>query len=276
MTNRCGVHLRLNSSLLALAERAVALQVSFFQCFFVIPATGKLVTLSAEEKAAFVSLRRSYFNNLYLHGSYWINLASTYNNGYRAFEREIRLAKELEFTHIVIHPGSANGSTRRIDGIDVLAKSLNRWLAKEHTVQLLLENTAHGNMSVGSSLEDFTLLLTKIDKPERIGFCIDTAHAYSFGYNIADLKKQNEFIELLQKTIGIDKVKLIHVNDTRESLGSKIDKHVIPGQGNIGKEALKQFINDPRLAHIPIVSELLFNSEQQEEAFMEMFKSWAV
>lgn len=269
-----GLHLRLESTLAELVERARRLNVDLFQCFFVHQATGAPIRFSSEEVAQFQSARREYFKDLYLHGSYWINLASLEYNGIRAFEHELRQAKRLEFTHMILHPGNAKGAKNKIQGIDALVAILNDTMKREKEVQLVLENAVHGKMTIGSDLEDFAILKSKLDFPDRISFCVDTAHAYAYGYDITNPVKLEEFIALLDRTMGIDRIVLIHLNDTMHKLGSGIDQHVIPGQGRLGQEVLQRFVLHPRLQHIPLLMELPVLEEDEQAEVLEMVRGW--
>lgn len=271
---RIGLHVRLTQSILEPIRKAQQLQLPFFQCFFVLPASGKLVEVSTSEMQSFLVLRRQHFDQLFFHGSYWINLASLGYNGYRFLKRELNLAKQLEFNHMILHPGTAKGATQKKEGIDALARALNRLFTTENDIGVILENTAHGNLSVGSDMLDFQQLLEKIDYPEKISFCIDTSHAYSFGYDIAHEREQDMFIDFLNNSIGIDRIKLIHLNDSQKKLGSRIDQHAVVGQGNIGALALKRFILHPKLAHIPVIMELPDISADREMAVLQKVRSW--
>lgn len=271
---KIGLHLRLESTLDELVERARRLGVDLFQLFFVHQTTGAPVRFSVEEVNSFLALRREYFQDLYVHGSYWINLAGLEYNGIRAFEHELRQTKRLEFTHMILHPGNAKGAKNKIQGIDALVAILNDTMKRERDVQLVLENAVHGKMTVGSDLEDFAILKSKLDFPDRISFCVDTAHAYSYGYNIADPTKMEEFVELLDRTMGIDRIVLIHLNDTMHKLGSCIDQHIVPGEGLIGEEALKRFVLHPRLKDIPLLMELPVLDEAAQVAALEKVRSW--
>lgn len=271
-----GLHLRLESTLEELVERARRLRVDLFQCFFVQQATGAPIRFSPQEVALFVAARREYFKDLYVHGSYWINLASLEYNGIRAFEHELRQAKRLGFTHMILHPGHAKGAKNKNEGIDALVAILNDTMKREKDVQLVLENAVHGKMTVGSDLEDFAILKSKLEFPDRISFCVDTAHAYAYGYDITDPVKLEEFIALLDRTMGIDRIVLIHLNDTMHKLGSGIDQHIIPGQGRMGEEALKRFVLHPRLKSIPLLMELPVLEEAEQAAVLETVRGWHI
>lgn len=270
-----GLHLRLTTTLSDLIEKALRLQLSFFQCFFVLQAKNRLIQVSDEDKHIFLEFRRKYFEEIFLHVSYWVNLANHYVQGEnRVLQRELELAKRLEFTHIILHPGSAKGVEFREEGITILANALNRVLKREHDIVIVLENTAHGGMAVGSNLQDFGQLLAKLDYPDRVKFCIDTAHAYAYGYDIATQSGQNEFIALLEKTIGIERIALIHLNDTREKLGSKIDRHCMLGDGLLGDDVLKSFMLLPVLCAIPVLMELPAVSEEKELEIVQKVRGW--
>jgi deoxyribonuclease IV len=274
MNSRIGAHIRMHSSLHELLERADALSLPFFQCFFVPKETGKLIYASNDAINAFLKVRRAQFNDLYCHASYWVNLASLGNNGYAQLRREVTFAKRLEFTHLVLHAGTAKGAQHKNEGINALAIALNTLCKQERDITILLENTCHTNLAVGSDIHDFKLLLEKIDQPERIGFCIDTAHAHSFGYDVVSAKGQHDFIALLDATIGIERIKLIHLNDTTEKLGSFIDRHGIMGQGNIGEGALARFAMHQQLQHIPLLIESPEMAVEDELVILNKIRSW--
>ena len=272
---RVGIHLRLiNQTLTELIEQAVRLQVPFFQFFLVRQTTSKLTTLDDVDVQQFLQLRRRHFSNVYLHGSYWINLAGAKEDRVAILERELELAQRLELTHIVIHPGSVKRIEDRPEGVDSLARALNYLFKKDQNIRVLLENAAHGKRCIGGDLLDFKNLLEKLDQPEKLSFCIDTSHAHSFGYNIISEREQELFIQLLDKTIGIDKIALIHLNDTKERCGANIDRHHSVGHGVIGEAALKHFITHPRLQHIPVIMEPPLLTEDEQLNIVHKVASW--
>ena len=175
---------------------------------------------------------------------------------------------------MILHPGSATGARSKQDGIDKLARSLNQVMKYEREIKIVLENTTHAKLSVGSDITDFQLLYEKLEYPERISFCIDTAHAYSYGYDLQESGKRNEFINLLETILGINNISLIHLNDTDQPCGSRIDKHALIGEGTIGEDALKKFALDPRLAHIPLILEPPVLPEEQEDAMLQKIRTW--
>jgi deoxyribonuclease-4 len=256
LKKRLGIHIRLQGSMLDVLDRAVSLEVPFFQCFLVYQETGSLLVMSDEDIKKYITLKRQLYTTLFCHGSYWINLASLKYNGYHAFRREITLARTLEFTHFILHPGTAKGATEKIQGINALAFCLNQIMKHEKDITFVLENTCHKSLAIGSDINDFALLLERLDFPERIGFCIDTAHAHSFGYRFTTTQEYNDFIIFLDKVIGLEKIVLLHLNDSYEDRGSYKDKHATFGQGVLGQTSLEHFIKDERLSSLPFLLEL--------------------
>ncbi len=270
--NKAGLHLRFNASLLETVNKALRLKLPFFQCFL-MSQESKYVDPNAQEIREFLKLRRLHFKDLYVHGSYWINAAGK-NSRHPVLRKELDLAQKLEFTHVVLHPGCANGCASRSEGIDNLAALLNNLTKKNLPVKIVLENSAHSNLSIGGDLHDFNILLAKLDKPDTITFCIDTAHAYAYGYDLDTPENIDEFIKLIDTLIGIERVSLIHLNDAHESKGSKIDRHAVLGQGDLGKEALRKFICSPVLQGKPALLELPCIDEEQEKELIEEVNSW--
>lgn len=269
-----GLHLRLEKELCTMAERALALSLPFFQCFLRPTGSKEPISFTKSDVDLFLKKYRPAFSALYVHGSYWINLANIGLTRHHILHKELYWAKKLAFTHMILHPGSAKGAVDRQEGIDALVYALNGILRRERDINIVLENTAHGNMSVGSNINDFAQVLQKVDYPERVLFCIDTAHAFAYGYDVRDVQGQDAFIALLDKTIGIERIALLHVNDTHEYLGSCLDRHHMLGDGQIGQEALKRFVMHPQLCTIPMLMEPPVASFSQEHDMLKKVLSW--
>ncbi|MBM3886866.1 deoxyribonuclease IV, partial [Candidatus Dependentiae bacterium] len=232
--NKIGVHLRLTENFMQVLEQADALALPAVQ-FFVSRAVEKrtnYITPTAEEKAVLQQLRTKHNTIPFMHASYWINAASGKNLAYSAskglLKKELSLANELGIPYLVLHPGTANGFDQTFQpekirqlGIERLASLLNEILIKESNITILLENTAHGRNAIGSDLLDFKRIKELLTHPEKVYFCLDTAHAHAYGYSVSNVEN---FISLLKETIGIDEIKLIHLNDIEGERGCKQDK----------------------------------------------------
>lgn len=268
-----GLHVRLVDSLIALGQRAMTLQLPTFQCFFVHQHTHAFIKPSRYEIVEFAKLRSS-FNDLFVHASYWTNFASIEDISLRAFERELSLAKRLDFNYIIIHPGSAKGAQHRMEGIEALVRRLNKILKHEHAIKIILENTAHAKLSIGGDLHDFKMILEKCDYPDKVSFCLDTAHAYVYGYPLATVEDQQLFFTSIEQTIGFERIALIHLNNTNQPVGSYIDKHTTLKQGLLSIEELKRLVLYDKLAKVPIIMELPIVSDAIEQETVQLVRSW--
>lgn len=267
-----GLHIRLDKSLTEVLDKAERFKVPIFQTFL-INSQGRRVKLEKDQVQEFLE-RKKNFEQIYLHASYWVNLASVQPHGMYALERELDLANELQLNTLILHPGSAVGFNTKMHGIDEFSTRINKILNKNDDLVIILENTTHAKNCIGSDIIDFREILSRIERPEKIKFCLDTAHAYGYGYDIANEDDQDRFIELVDQTIGLDSVQLIHLNDTVEALASKLDRHAIPGQGNIGPIALKRFVTHERLNTVPIILELPVVTDQEEKNILEQVCNW--
>lgn len=271
MMAKVGLHLRITSTMKEVIERALRLELPLFQSFLVHQKSKAYVSCT-KELITFCSLQGKCFDRRYVHGSYFINLASSYKQ--HILKKEIELAKRLLFTHVVFHPGAITDTVERTVGIDRIAKTLDNVLKRENDLVIVLENSAHAQKSLGGSLEELALIRAKLEHPEKVQFCLDTAHAHVFGYNIVDDEARQKFIEQAVTLLGKESLSLIHLNDTQESLGSRIDRHCIVGEGTLGKDVLKSFITHPLLKEVPIILELPELSEEKEDKLLKEVQLW--
>jgi len=257
---KVGLHLRLDNKVTDSIEKATQLELPTFQCFLT-NSSGKYVNPNEQEIQDFLKLRKK-FKDIFVHSSFWINLANSKSYNLKLIKKELALAKKLQFTHLVIHPGSAKEYETKEEGISFVAKRLNKILSEEKDIKLLLENTAHGKKTIGNDLEDLKKIQEQVNY--QLKFCLDMAHAYAYGY---DLKKDlDKFLKIVDENIGIANIELIHLNESAEPLGSKRDKHTIPGKGKIGIRALKKILKHPKLKHIPAIVELPPKTTEADES----------
>jgi len=258
---KIGSHLRLDDSYSDMPEQAIALGADACQFFFIAQGANRYLKLTKEDKERFLELRKQV--DVFAHSSYWINPATgklvSREVSEKLLARELKIAHALDIDYLVMHAGSAKEYGRNLPeekvrrlGIQATAKLLTNGLKKEKQATVLVENTAHGGKTVCSDLNDFTTLRAHLDPALPIGFCVDTAHAFAYGY---DLEDTESFLALLDTTMGLENIKLIHLNDSLKPCGSKIDMHTIPGKGLIGQEALLRFATHPALQHLPIIIE---------------------
>lgn len=270
---RIGLHVRITNTILQAIDYAQQLDMPIFQCFLVNQTDRQPLTINASLAHQF----KTELNNrqLFVHGSYWFNLAQLSNHGFAMLKNEIHQAQQLGAHHIILHPGSGMPGQMHEQSIAMLAKTLNKLMTQEPEMLFILENTAHAYYTIGSNLLDFYQLKQQLEHPDRLRFCIDTAHAHAYGYDLVSTEGQQEFINLIDQTMGIDAIELIHLNDATHPRESHIDKHALLGQGAIGIEALQSFALHPRFATIPIILELPYVSQQEDEKTLQIVRGWS-
>jgi len=204
------------------------------------------------------------------HCSYLINLASPKpdleKKSFDALKVEMERCNLLKIPNLVMHPGSHVGSGEEV-GVAKIVANINRLLdgLAENGVTLLLELTAGQGSNLGYKFEQVAEMIDSIEDKDHIGVCMDTCHIFAAGYPLIDPKEYDQTIRSLDKTIGIDRLKIIHCNDSRREQGSKIDRHEHIGEGHIGLEGFRNIVNDKRLEHIPKIIETPKGEELLED-----------
>ena len=205
------------------------------------------------------------------HNSYLINLANPdknkANRAVTAFADEIIRAKRLSIPYLVMHPGSHVGAG--IDaGLEHLTTNLDRAFeqAKEaQTVMVLLETTAGQGTGIGASFEELAYVLAHSQFSKRLGVCLDTCHVFAAGYDIRTRAGYEKTFAAFDKTIGIERLKFFHINDSKKELGSRLDRHEHIGKGEIGLEGFRLLLNDPRFVNHPMVLETPKEKDLKED-----------
>ena len=205
-----------------------------------------------------------------VHAPFIINLANNTNeekyNFYINFlKQELDRCIELDIRNMVLHPGSYT-SLDRETGIKNIANGLNIALKNIDGVNLLLEYMSGKGTEVGSSLEDLSKILNLLDKDvyDKVFICLDTCHLNDSG---VDIGKFDEFLDELDKLIGIDKIKCIHINDSYNPIGSHKDRHANLGYGTIGFDKLIDVIYNPRLDNIPKILETPWINRNEKNTY---------
>lgn len=194
------------------------------------------------------------------HDSYLINLGSNdkalLRKSKEAFLVEIERCELLDIPYLVMHPGSHTGAGEE-SGLEIIADSLS-WLHRKSPgakVMICLETTAGQGTNLGYRFEQIAKMIEMTDSPERLAVCLDTCHIFAAGYDIRTEKAYRKTISEFDSIIGLGQLKVIHFNDCKRELGSRVDRHAHIGEGQIGVEAFGFFMNDRRFAKIPKILE---------------------
>ena len=199
------------------------------------------------------------------HDSYLINLASPdeelYKRSQEALWEEMQRAEVLGIPYLVMHPGSHRGSGEQ-EGLYRIARGINLLHYRRQdipdmdiTVQILLETTAGQGNTLGCRFEHFTRIIEMVEEDERVGVCLDTCHCFAAGYDISTAEGYEATIGALDRIVGLDRLKLIHLNDSKGAVGTRVDRHEQIGQGYLGIKPFRLLLQDNRLADIPLILE---------------------
>ncbi len=203
------------------------------------------------------------------HDSYLINLGHPEKEkrlkSLRAFIDEIERCYQLGLRYINFHPGSHLRRISEDDCLKLVAESVNEAIERTKDVVLVIENTAGQGSNVGYRFEHLARIIELVEKKDRIGVCLDTCHLFAAGYDIRTEKSYLRTMEEFESTIGLRYLKGMHLNDAKSTLGSRVDRHHSIGKGNIGLEAFRFIMNDPRLDGIPLILETIDPSIWAEE-----------
>jgi deoxyribonuclease-4 len=260
---RIGIHLSTAGGAHTAVERAVAAGANTFQIFTSSPRMWKAAPISAEVGAKIRALREKHaIGPAVVHANYLINLASQTDDvrqkSSTAFRGEVERAIALGAEFLVLHPGSWKGLTREeglqraAAGIEQAVDGLN---LEGSGFQLLIENTAGSEHSLGGSFEQVAELVAMLRAHLPVGVCLDTCHTHVAGYDIVSEAGWQQTVALIDSTIGTEHVKVWHTNDAKAARGSKLDRHEHIGQGMIGGAPFGRLLRDPRFAHCAFIAE---------------------
>jgi len=262
-----GIQVSIAGGIYEAVSRASALECSAMQIFARDPRRWRRSRLESADIKEFKKRRAdSGIEKVFIHIPYLINLATPEHDLFRgsitAYVQDMREAKALGAEYMVTHMGSHMKSGEK-RGLKKITTALNRILelTESSKVTILLENTAGAGYWLGYTFEHHKAVIDRIEQKDRIGVCLDTCHAYAAGYDLASAAGYARLMDEIDRTVGIKRLKLIHLNDTRDGLASHKDKHEHIGKGNIGIAGFRRIVTDPRLGHTALILETPKDSE---------------
>ena len=255
-----GAHMSIAGGIHKAFGRGQSVQCRTIQVFLKSSNQWKAKPLTEEDRILFQEAQTaSGIHPVVAHDSYLINLASPdpalYQKSLAAFIEEMKRANFFGVPYLVLHPGAHVGSGVEA-GVARVAQALNQALARvEPPVTILLENTAGQGSGLGYRFEELASIMEKVKEEGRVGVCLDTCHAFAAGYDIRTKSQYMAVMREFDRLIGISKIRVFHVNDSKKDLGSRVDRHAHIGKGHIGLEAFRSLINDKRFRKIPKILE---------------------
>jgi len=233
----------------------------------------------SEVKILKEGLKKYEIKPFVVHLPYLPNLASPdkklYQKSKEALVEDLKRCGVLGAEYLVIHPGAYLEDTLE-KGMERIIKAINYAFKKvKNQVILLLENTAGEGTEIGRTFKEISLLIKGIDDKKRVGVVLDTAHAFEGGYDISKKAGLEKALEELDKYIGLNRLHLLHLNDSQTPFASRKDRHWHIGEGYIGKEGFRRIINHPLLSKLPAIMETPRKSPQDDIKNMKIVRKLA-
>lgn len=252
-----GCHLSTSKGFLHMGKEALSIDANTFQFFTRNPRGSKAKGIDENDVAALLKiLKDNHFAPLLAHAPYTLNPCSA-DSRTKEFALEVLIDDLVRMEHLPgnlynFHPGSHVG--QGVDrGIELIAEALNFILTPSQTTVVLLETMSGKGSEVGSTFEDLSRIIEKINLDQKIGVCLDTCHVYDAGYDIVN--DLDGVLKEFDDIIGLERLRAIHLNDSKNPFASHKDRHEKIGEGALGLSAVINIINHPKLRHLPFFLE---------------------
>jgi deoxyribonuclease-4 len=257
---RFGFHISIAGGFSKVVERARVRGCETIQFFSRNPRGWKYSPLNKNEVELFrSSIQSSNLFPVFLHLPYLPNIAFLKSKYYKqsilSLVTDLQRADHLGAQYLIIHIGHRMGST--VDqAMEAVSQGIDQAFQKvKNNVILLLENTAGQGSEIGYTFEQIKKIIEGVEENDRMGVCLDTAHSFEAGYDLSNKDGVEKTLQSFDQTIGLKKLHLLHLNDSKTPLGSRKDRHWHIGEGSIGLEGFKHLINHPLLRHLPGIME---------------------
>jgi deoxyribonuclease IV len=258
---RFGAHMSVAGGLPRAVERAIVHRCEAFQIFSKNANQWRGRDVPAAEIREFrAKVKAAGLHPVVSHASYLINLATAHRplraQSLAAMGDELDRAEALGLQGVVLHPGCYTAGSEAA-GLDFIADGLLELFAarRRGKTLIVLEHTAGQGTSLGATFEQIAYIIARMKDHPRIGVCLDTCHLLASGYDIASPEGYAGTFTLFEKLIGVDRLTVFHLNDSKRALGSRVDRHEHIGQGSVGLEAFRRLVNDRRFAGLPMLLE---------------------
>jgi len=259
MEFRVGAHVSISGGVEKAVERQEDIGGGCGQIFAGSPRTWSVSEYTNEDGESFQEARDREGQNPYvIHSTYLVNLATPkddlFKKSLNCLQSELDAAEKLGVEYVVFHPGAHTGSGVE-NGIERIAEGIDE-LEIPDNVTLLLENTAGKGTTLGKSMGQLRQMIEKSDTDDsKIGVCIDTCHAHAAGYELREEEGFKDFIQEIEEDLGLAKVKVLHLNDSKDEKGSEKDNHQHIGEGSIGEKGFENVVNSEKLEEKPMILE---------------------
>lgn len=280
--HKLGAHLSIAGGYEKTVESIKKIGGNSLQIFSASPRQWQFANPSENQIETFVNAKmKNIINPVYFHASYLINLG--FDNGVgktsvKNLINELTLAKKMQVRGSIVHLGSLKKEKDALiedEAYSDLIVNIKNVLSKTPPdVFFIIENA--GTNKIGKTLNEIALIINSVDD-DRLRVCLDTCHLHASGYKLKTKKDFEEFIATFDELIGLKKLELIHTNDSRDLNGSFRDRHENIGQGNVGIEVFKNFINHQKTKHLPFIIETPgFDDKGPDKENLDILKSFII
>ena len=257
---RFGFHISIAGGFAKVLEKARIRGCETIQLFSRNPRGWRTLRLDEKEAEGFrSSIRSAGIHPVFLHLPYLPNIASPKSKFYRrsstSIETDLKRAEQLGARYLIVHIGHRLESSEN-EAIEAVSAAINKVLENvKNSVMLLMENTAGQGTEIGNRFEQIEEIIRGVQEKERIGVCLDTAHSFEAGYDLSNKDGIERTLESFDRTIGLKRLHLLHLNDSKTPLGSRKDRHWHIGEGYIGIEGFRTLVNHPLFQDLPGIME---------------------
>jgi deoxyribonuclease-4 len=266
-----GAHTSIGGGLHRAIDRSCSVDCTAMQIFVKNNMQWFARPLEKEEITAFLRhAQRCQLESVFAHANYLINLAGTnpqfHANSLRALAEELVRADQLELPFLVLHPGAHLGAGEEA-GLEKIVASVDAVHAvlPKTTTRIALETTAGQGSCLGDRFEHLAYIIANVRAPERLCVCLDTAHVFAAGYDLATAAATKKMFTEFDRIVGLQHLAALHLNDSKTARGSRVDRHEHIGKGQIGLEAFRVIMRDRRFRRIPKVLETPKDKEMRED-----------
>jgi deoxyribonuclease-4 len=272
MAVRVGFHVSIAGGISNSVNNAKRIGCGAFQIFSRNPRTWVAKLMPADEVQSFKNeLMESGIdkNSVVVHMPYLPNLSGPqgefYNKSVEVLTEQVNVCEALDIPYLVVHLGSHMGKGPK-SGVDQLVKAISKASVKSHSgLVILLENSAGQKNSIGSTFEELRLILDKLGNSGKYGICIDTCHLFASGYDLRKIDDVEGMFKTFKDIVGPKEIKLVHLNDSKGTLASKVDRHEHIGLGSIGIEGIASFLKLHEIRALPIIMETPIDDRRTNE-----------
>jgi deoxyribonuclease-4 len=254
-----GAHVSTGGGLPRAIERAEERRCDAIQIFNQSPRMWRPTRYSDDDFAAFrEAMKASRVKSVAIHMIYLINPAAKDREMQRksleSLTHALRVGDGIGALGVVVHPGALKDDTRT-NARKRAVKLIKEALARSDRCPIIYENTAGSPQLLGRDFDETAELIDRTGGPKRLGLCIDSCHLHATGYDVRTREGMKELVDEIDAKVGLEQLKLLHVNDSRDERGSNRDRHAPIGKGQIGRKGVRAFLGEPRLQGLPAVFE---------------------